>query len=278
MYIQYTGFNIVSSFRVYNFDVIDPPAAAREFTVKVPFEDFCPERLRFQDGPGIGSARLQRELKGETLESRAEFDLRIEEQDVREYRAQHYTQQKLPKAKDAVPGLPSGSSLPNQHSQNRGYWPLGPTRLPAREEISVLLLHELGDPLDALKRALEAQSMQVSCLQSCQETLPLLTGANPPHLVLAQPKLPDGTWADVVSLALKATKPVNVIVVGRLANVGLCLQTITGGAFDFIVPPLTGYELTHVTRCAIENVLSRREAQAHSAEHDPHRASSIPCP
>jgi FixJ family two-component response regulator len=72
-------------------------------------------------------------------------------------------------------------------------------------------------------------------------------------------------WADVASLAIKAAAPANVIVVGRLANVGLYLQTITGGAFDFIVPPLTGYELTHVVRCAIENVLSRRETQARSA-------------
>jgi FixJ family two-component response regulator len=92
-----------------------------------------------------------------------------------------------------------------------------------------------------------------------------MTGPNPPHVVFAQPKLPDGMWADVVSLALKAPKPVNVIVVGRLANVGLYLQTITAGAFDFIVPPLTGYELTHVVRCAVENVMSRREAQARSA-------------
>jgi ActR/RegA family two-component response regulator len=265
MYIQYAGFNIVSSFRIYNFDVIDPPAPAREFTVKVRCEEFCPGRLKFQDGPGISSARLQRELKGETQESRAEADLRIEEQDVREYRANHYPPLKLPKATDVLPGVPSGSSPPNQHSQNRGYWPLGPTRLPAREEISTLLLHELGDSLDVLKRALEAQSMQVRCLQSCQEALPLLAGSNPPHLVFTQALLPDGRWADVVSLALKAAKPVNVIVVGRLANVGLYLQTITGGAFDFIVPPLTGYELTHVVRCAIENILSRREAQVHSA-------------
>jgi ActR/RegA family two-component response regulator len=265
MYIQYAGFNIVSSFRVYNFDVIDPPAAAREFTVKVRFEDFCPERLRFQDGPGISSARLQRELKGETQESRAEPDLRIDEQDVREYRAEHYPQQKHLKATDALTGSPPRSWPPNEHLQDRGYSPLGPTRLPAREEISALLLHEQGDARDALKLALEAQSVKVCSGQSCQEALTLLTGPKPPHLVFAQPKLPDGMWADVVSLALKATKPVNVIVVGRLANVGLYLQTITGGAFDFIVPPLTGYELTHVVRCAIENVLSRREAQAHSA-------------
>jgi hypothetical protein len=264
MYIQYAGFSIVPSFRVYNFDVLDPPAVAREFTVKVRLEDFCPGRLRFQDGPGIGSARLQRELKGETQEARAEADLRIDEQDVREYRAQHYPQQKPSKATDAQPGFPPGSSPSNMHFQNRGYSPLGPTRHPVSEEISTLLLHELGGSLDALKLALEAQSVKVCSLQSCQEALPLMTGPNPPHLIFAQSKLPDGMWADVVSLAIKATKPVNVIVVGRLANVGLYLQTITGGAFDFIVPPLTGYELTHVVRCAIENVLSRREAQARS--------------
>ena len=265
MYIQYAGFRIVPSFRVYNFDVIDPPAAAREFTVKVRLEDFCPGRLRFQDGPGIGSARLQRELKGETQEARADADLRIDEQDVREYRAQHYPQQKLPKATNALPGFPPESSPPNKHFQNRGYSPLGPTRHPVSEAISIVLLHELGDSLDALKLALEAQSVNVCSLRSCQEALPLLTGPNPPHLVFTQPKLPDGIWADVVSLATKAVKPVNVVVVGRLANVGLYLQTVNGGAFDFIVPPLTGYELTHVVRCAIENVLSRREAQARAA-------------
>lgn len=265
MYIQYVGLDNSVSSRVYTFHVIDPPRETREFTVTVRSEEFCPGRLRFQDGPGISSARLQRELIGETQESRAEADLSIAEQDVREYRAQHYTQQKHPKATDAGPGFPPRSSPPNKHFQNRGYSPLGPARLPTSEEISILLLHELGDSRDALKLALERQSVNVRCLKSCHEALPLLTGPNPPHLVFTQPNLLDGNWADVVSLALRATKPVNVIVVGGLASVGLDLQTITGGAFDFIVPPLTGYELTHVMRCAIENVLGRREAQARPA-------------
>lgn len=160
--------------------------------------------------------------------------------------------------------FPTASPPPGKHFQKRGYSPLGTTRLPAREEISTLLLHEQGDVRDALKLALEAQCVKVCPLRSCQEALPLLIGPNPPHLVFTQPRLPDGSWGDVVSLAIKAQKPVNVIIVGRLANVGLYLQTITGGAFDFIVPPLTGYELTHVVRCAIESVLGRREAQARS--------------
>jgi len=265
MFIQYRGFSNAANFRIYTFRVIDSPHETREFTVKVRSEEFSANRLKFQDGPGISSARLERELKSETPESRAKANLLIGEEDVREYRAQHYPQPKSPQTTEAAPALGHESSPPGKHFQHRGYWPLGPKRLPAEEEISTLLLHEAGDCLDALKMALEGQSMRVCCLKECQEALPLLTGPNPPHLVFTQPNLPDGTWAEVVSLASKATKPVNVIVVGRLGNVGLYLQTITGGAFDFIVPPLTGYELTHVVRCAIENVLARREARTGSA-------------
>jgi len=265
MYIQYVGVDNSSSSRIYTFHVINPPQEAREFTVKVRSEEFSADRLKFQDGPGISSARLQRELKGETQESRAEPDLGIEEQDVQEYRAQHYPQPKHRSAHEAVPGILLGSPPPEKHFQNRGYWPLGSTPHPVSEEISTLLLHELGASLDALKLALEAQSVKLCSLRSLQEALPLLTGPNPPHLIFTQPKLPDGIWADVVSLAVKASKPVNVIVVARPANGGLYLQAITGGAFDVIVAPLTGYELTHVVRCALESVLSRREAQARSA-------------
>lgn len=265
MFIQYRGHDNATHSRIYTFCVLDPPHEAREFTVRVGSEDFGADRLKFQDGPGISSARLERELKLETLELRAEAHLRIEERDVREYRAHNSPPPKHPKTTDAASGLPPRASPPNNYYQSRGYSPLRPTQLPKSEDISTLLLHEAGDSLEALKVALEGQSVKVCCLRSSQESLPLLTGPNPPHLVFTQPNLPDGTWAEVVSLAIKAAKPVNVIVVGHLANVGLYLQTITGGAFDFIVPPLTGYELTHVVRCAIENVLCRREAQARPA-------------
>ncbi|MGD1100973.1 MAG: hypothetical protein ABSA59_02810 [Terriglobia bacterium] len=265
MYIQYVGVDNSADSRIYTFHVINPPQEARDFTVKVLSGEFHADRLKFQDGPGISSARLQRELKGETQESRAEADLCIEEQDVREYRAQHYPHTKSAGATDKGPRIPPAPPPHEKHFQNRGYWPLGSAPHPVSEQISTLLLHELGEPLDALKSALEAQSVKVCSLRSLQEALPVLTGPNPPHLILTQPKLPDGIWADVVSLAMKARKPVNVIVVARPVNAGLYLQAIAGGAFDFIVAPLTGYQLTHVLRCAIESVLSHREAQARPA-------------
>ena len=134
-----------------------------------------------------------------------------------------------------------------------------------KEQITALLLHELGDSLAPLKQALEGQAMEVCWMRNCQEASTLLLGANPPHLVFTEINLPDGTWADIVKLAVKAKKRVNVIVVARLADVRFYLKTIVSGAFDFIVPPLTGDEIGHVVRCAVENALSRREAQASSA-------------
>jgi CheY-like chemotaxis protein len=265
MYIQYVGEDNSAGSRTYTFHVINPPQEARNFKVKVQFEEFNADRLKFQDGPGISSARLRRGLKEETQESPAEADLIIEEQDVREYRAQHYPRPKSAGARDRPPLTPIASTPPEKRFQKRGYWPLGSKPNPVTEHISTLLLHEEGESLEALKSAMEDQSVKVSSLPSLQQALPLLTGPNPPHLIFTQPKLPDGIWADVVRMAMKAPKAVNVIVVARPANAGLYLQAITGGAFDFIVAPLTGYQLTHVLRCAIESVLSRREAQAHPA-------------
>jgi len=96
MYIQYVGFNVASSSRIYNFDVIDT-AEVRKFTVKLQSDAFRPARLRLQDGPAICFARLEQELQGETQEARAEAHLSIVEQDIQEYLKRHYPRQPLAK-------------------------------------------------------------------------------------------------------------------------------------------------------------------------------------
>jgi hypothetical protein len=91
MYIQYVGFNVAASSRVYNFDVIDTNET-REFTVEVQSDAFRPARLRLQDGPGICFARLKQDLQGETPEARAaaHLSINIREQDIQEYLERHY--------------------------------------------------------------------------------------------------------------------------------------------------------------------------------------------
>ncbi len=96
MYIQYVGFNVAASFRIYNFDVLDPKEA-REFTVQVQSKAFRPGGLKLQDGPGISFTRLKQELQGETQEARAEAHLSIGERDIQEYLEQHYPRKPLAK-------------------------------------------------------------------------------------------------------------------------------------------------------------------------------------
>jgi two-component system response regulator PilR (NtrC family) len=133
---------------------------------------------------------------------------------------------------------------------------------PSTEQITAILLHKAGEAMDLLRLALEGQSIQVRCLTTCKEIVPLLQAANPPHLVFTQAKMPDGAWTDVVKQARAAPKPVKVIVVSRLADVSLYVDTMAGGAFDFIVPPLSVGELTHVVKSAVEKVLNLRRAQS----------------
>jgi DNA-binding NtrC family response regulator len=123
-------------------------------------------------------------------------------------------------------------------------------------------LHRPTESQRLLKQALEGRSIKVNWLTYCREALPLVREVDPPHLVFTEAALPDGTWTDVVKLPREALKPVKVIVVSRLIDVRLYVETMAGGAFDFIVPPMAADELAHVLACAVESVLNLRQTQA----------------
>jgi hypothetical protein len=97
MYIQYVGFDSATGSRTYTFHVIDVPQEARDFTVKVEAEAFRPDCLGLQDGPGICYARLVKELRAQTSESRTEACLSIGEGDIKDYLLEHNP--KKPQAK-----------------------------------------------------------------------------------------------------------------------------------------------------------------------------------
>lgn len=110
MYIQYVGFDVAASSRVYAFHVIDTPHEARDFTVKVQSEAFRPDCLKLQDGPGICFARLTEDLGGETLESRVEAHLSISDRDINGYLERHYPRK--PQGKKKQDGFVSSAAGP----------------------------------------------------------------------------------------------------------------------------------------------------------------------
>lgn len=85
MYIQYRGFSLEATSRIYAYHVIDPPQGTREFTVDVQNNAFRSPPLKIQDGPGMCYARLKQELDCETNESPAEPHLCINQSDIQEY-------------------------------------------------------------------------------------------------------------------------------------------------------------------------------------------------
>ncbi len=53
MFIQFAGYDIEANSRIYNFDVMDPPREAREFTVEIESKMSRWGSLQLKDGPGI---------------------------------------------------------------------------------------------------------------------------------------------------------------------------------------------------------------------------------
>ncbi len=114
-------------------------------------------------------------------------------------------------------------------------------------------------PLEAA--TLADQPAVIVRAQGCGEAAGIIGGPEPPHLVFVDAALPDASWADVIALSKKASVPINIIVVARLVDTRFYVEVIEAGAFDFIVPPFRSHDLRHVLRCALQNVLERRETQ-----------------
>jgi len=137
------------------------------------------------------------------------------------------------------------------------------------DTITALLVHKNSETLAMLKGALERQGMRIIHAQSRAQANRMLSGQNPAPLVFTDTQLPDGTWADILAEAEKATQPVNVIVVARVVDTRLYVDTIQNGAFDFLAPPFVATDLEYVVRSALDNVVRRRAAPpytAHTAE------------
>ena len=126
---------------------------------------------------------------------------------------------------------------------------------------TALLVHQNSETLTILKGALERQGMRILQAASRAAAKRMLGGLDPAPLVFTDTNLPDGNWADILGVAEKAKRPVNVIVVARLVDTRFYVEAIETGAFDFIAPPFNSTDLAYVVRSAVDNVMARRATQ-----------------
>ena len=129
------------------------------------------------------------------------------------------------------------------------------------DRLFALLIHDSSHPLESLKSVLRDLMVDTYSVRTCEEASSLLNQTHP-HIIFTDTALPDGSWADILSLAAKADVPVNVIVVGNATNTRLYVSALERGAFDFVAPPFEREDLARVVGSAERDIRSRREALA----------------
>jgi DNA-binding NtrC family response regulator len=130
--------------------------------------------------------------------------------------------------------------------------------------VTALLIFHHTKPYNDLEAALKKLAVRVGRARSLAEAHHVLSTVNLPLLVFTESDLPDGNWADVVSLSARASSPVSVIVMGQETDTKLYVSVIEAGAFDFVAPPFEALDLAHVVRCAADKALARRQAATNS--------------
>ena len=121
---------------------------------------------------------------------------------------------------------------------------------------SVLLVHNEPDAFRGLEEMLQEQEIRTCRASRCAEARSMLRQASPVDLVLADVAVADGTWMDVIRLVRKAVKDIPVIVMSRVVDMKLYLDSQDGGAADFIVPPMTPGDLAYVLTVAANRTVA----------------------
>lgn len=119
------------------------------------------------------------------------------------------------------------------------------------EQINALLAQGQEETFLDLARVLESLGMRVIHARNCREVSLLLKRHTEVDLVFAGITVADGRWTDVLKLAHKSNRFLPVIVVSPVVDIGLYLDAIEKGAFDFITPPILASDLAHIIRSAI---------------------------
>jgi hypothetical protein len=104
--VEYVGFRTTSDHREYVLRCRDGEGR-REYTVGIAHEAFASGRARYQDGPAICYAKLERELQGPEPSQASHFE--VSEADLVEFDKAHASPQKR-RHKATAPAAPDAAA------------------------------------------------------------------------------------------------------------------------------------------------------------------------
>jgi DNA-binding NtrC family response regulator len=136
---------------------------------------------------------------------------------------------------------------------------------------SVLLVHNEPEAFRELEEMLHELEIRTSHAHACAEARNILRETYPVDAVLTDVALPDGTWKDVIRSIRRMAKETPVIVMSRVVNLKLYLDTQDAGAADFIVPPMAPRDLVYVLTTAMYRTVPSRIRRAAAKVRDDRR-------
>lgn len=123
---------------------------------------------------------------------------------------------------------------------------------------SILVIDDEQVVLDAMKRILEAQGYPVHTAEDAERGQALLESAKP-DMVVVDLKLPGRSGLDFLRSARADFPEVPVIVCTGFSSVDQAIESLRGGAFDFLPKPFTFDELLGPVRRACRYLDLREE-------------------
>jgi len=144
------------------------------------------------------------------------------------------------------------------------------------DDVCALLVHNRSLHVTQLVLMLEALGIKCREAATSLAVREELNGVQVPQVVFTDTLYADGDWKDVVHLAQGARQATNVVVVSRLEDVRLYLDTIDFGAFDFIAPPYRESDVSHLVHCVARNAAGRRKDQGRMLRRPATAAAAAP--
>ena len=127
------------------------------------------------------------------------------------------------------------------------------------EDLPRIVLVSGGDDLMAgLSRALDPCPLEILCAKDCRDAGLQIGRHSTAEIIFTDVRLPDGDWKEVLRMARQMPARAEVIVVSRLVDVPLYLDTLEAGAYDFVVPPFLTVELGYIIVNAIYACFKKR--------------------
>jgi DNA-binding NtrC family response regulator len=130
------------------------------------------------------------------------------------------------------------------------------------QEITALFVHDHGEHLARFEEFLRLRKIEPAHARNCEEASRALQQDSPPLLIFTDTRLADGSFRDILDMAAKAEKFVNVFVVSKLGNITVYMEAMERGAFDFLTPNMEPSRFPAILLSAASEAMDKRSQQS----------------